>query len=75
VRGDGRDGRGRREHQLRRVVEVVLEERHPDGGLAARRAPGEVDGLTPATVVEFRFRSLRREGYSDWSSPVSIIVH
>jgi hypothetical protein len=34
-----------------------------------------VDGLTPATVVEFRFRSLRREGYSDWSSPVSIIVH
>jgi hypothetical protein len=34
-----------------------------------------VDGLTAATIVEFRVRILTTDGYSDWSPPVSIIVH
>jgi hypothetical protein len=34
-----------------------------------------VDGLTPATIVSFRVRILTREGSSDWSAPVTIIVH
>jgi hypothetical protein len=34
-----------------------------------------IDGLTPATIVSVRFRTLTRDGLSDWSMPACIIVH
>jgi hypothetical protein len=38
-------------------------------------ASTSVSGLTPATVYYFRFRTLTRAGFSDWSTAVSIIAH
>jgi hypothetical protein len=37
-------------------------------------ASTSVAGLTPVTVCSFRFRTLTRAGFSDWSTAVSIIV-
>jgi len=34
-----------------------------------------VDGLTAATVVYFRLRTITRNGPSDWSAVVNLIVH
>jgi len=34
-----------------------------------------VDGLTPATTYSFRFRTLTKDGLSDWSGAVSVIAH
>jgi hypothetical protein len=34
-----------------------------------------VSGLTPVMLYSFRFRTLTKVGYSDWSTPVSIITH
>ena len=34
-----------------------------------------VDGLTPATTYAFRFRTLTKDGLSDWSGVITIIAH
>ena len=38
------------------------------------RANQDLDGLTPGTRYSFRYRTLTREGTSDWSDPLTMIV-
>ena len=40
-----------------------------------KKASTMITGLTPATVVYFRFRALTRQGMTDWSQAVSLLVH
>ena len=40
-----------------------------------KKASTTVTGLTPATIVYFRFRALTRKGMTDWSQDVSLLVH
>ncbi len=41
---------------------------------ATVRAKTTVTGLTPATTVLFRYRTVTKTGEGDWSQPVSLIV-
>ena len=51
-----------------------------DGGATWRALPSTLratmhaSGFTPATRVSFRYRALTKDGLSDWSQPVEIIV-
>jgi hypothetical protein len=38
-------------------------------------ASTSVDGLTPAKIYYFRFRTFTRDGFSAWSPAVSFIAH
>ena len=40
-----------------------------------RKASTTITGLTPATMVYFRFRALPRKGMTDWAQDVSLLVH
>ncbi len=38
------------------------------------RASQELEGLTPGTRYSFRYRTLTRDGTSDWSDPLDLLV-
>ena len=40
-----------------------------------KKASTTITGLTPATMVYFRFRALTRKGMTDWSQDISLLVH
>jgi hypothetical protein len=52
-----------------------------DGGKTWLTAPStlqaktEIPGLTPGATVQFKYRSVTKTGESDWSQPVSLLVH
>jgi hypothetical protein len=39
------------------------------------QAKTTITGLQAGSTVQFRYRSVTKTGASDWSAPVSLIVH
>jgi hypothetical protein len=38
------------------------------------QARADLDGLTPGVLYSFRYRTLTKEGLSDWSDPITLMV-